>query len=123
MAVDVRQTSKPPPPADPRPVSEPPRKPRLWRRLCVAVLLILGFILTPVAVLVTYAKTQILDTDRYVATVKPLASDPAIQRYVADTISNQLLAQVDVKAYVDDAVSALPPRAQALAGPIASAVG
>ena len=53
-------------------MSDPPRKARLWRRLCIAVLLILGFILTPVAVLVTYAKTQVLDTDRYVATVKPL---------------------------------------------------
>src|SRR5438270_6279144 len=115
MAVDVRQTSKPPPPAEPRPVSEPPRKPRLWRPLCVAVLLVLGFVLTPVAVLVTYAKTQVLDTGRYVSTVKPLASDPAVQSYIADTVTANLLAQVDVKSYVSDA---LPPRAEALAGPI-----
>ena len=102
MAVDVRQASKPPPPAEPRPVSEPPRKPRLWRRVCVALLLILGFFLTPVAVLVTYAKTQVLDTDRYVATVKPLATNPAVQNYIADTVSTNLLAQVDVKAYVTE---------------------
>src|SRR4051794_8092786 len=100
--VEVAQT--PTPPAAPRePVAEPPRKPRLWRRFCVAVLLILGFVLTPVAVLVTYAKTQVLDTDRYVATVKPLAFHPAIQNYVADTITTNLLAQVDVKAYVNQA--------------------
>lgn len=118
MAVDIRQTSKPLPSTEPLPEAKP-RKPRLWRRILVATLLLLGFVLTPVAVLVTYAKTQILDTDRYVATVKPLASNPAVQNYIADTITTNLLAQVDVKAYVADA---LPPRADALAGPLTSAV-
>jgi hypothetical protein len=119
MAVDVERTSKPPPPAEPAPVSEPPGKPRLWRRICVALLLIFGFILTPVAVLVTYAKTQVLDTDRYVATVKPLAKDPAVQNYIADTVTTNLLAQVDVKALVNDS---LPPRAGVLAGPLSNAL-
>src|SRR5438874_10361984 len=117
MAVEARTTSKPPPPAEP--VSDPPRKPRLWRRLLVALLLILGFVLTPVAVLVTYAKTQVLDTDRYVATVKPLAKNPAVQNYIADTVTTNLLAQVDVNAYVNQA---LPPQAQVLGGPMTSAV-
>jgi hypothetical protein len=122
MAVDLHQTSKPPPSVGSPAVDEPPRKPRLWRRVCVAVLLILGAILTPVAVFVTYAKTQILDTDRYVATVKPLAADPAVQNYVADTVTANLLSQVDVKAYVNDALQELPPRAAALAGPLTNAV-
>src|SRR4051794_11424034 len=86
-------------------------KPPVWRRFLVALLLIVGFLLTPVAVLVTYAKTQVLDTDRYVATIRPLASDPAIQNAAADKIASQLLAQVDVKQYVAEA---LPPQAQAL---------
>jgi hypothetical protein len=122
MAVQVQQQPPQPPSADRAVEGEPPRKPRLWRRASVAILLILGAILTPVAVLVTYAKTQVLDTDRYVATVKPLASDPAIQNYVADQVSSSLLAQIDVKAYVDDALSAFPPRAQGLSGPITTAV-
>src|SRR4051794_22185632 len=121
MAIEVEQPPKPPA-AERMPEAEPPPKPRLWRRACVAVLLILGAILTPVAVLVTYAKTEVLDTDRYVATVKPLASDPAIQNYVADTVSSELLAQIDVKAYVSDALQVLPPRAQGLSGPITNAV-
>ena len=141
MAVQVQQTPKSPP-IEPTPDAERPRRNRLWRRICVAVLLVLGFVLTPVAVLVTYAKTQVLDTDRYVSTVKPLASDPAVQNYVADTVTAELLSQVDVKAYVNQALSAvqgapalqaLPGQAQAvgaqasqalqgLAGPISSAV-
>lgn len=121
MAVQVQQPPQGPS-TERMPEAEPPHKNRLWRRVCVALLLILGAILTPVAVLVTYTKTQILDTDRYVATVKPLASDPAVQNYVADTVSDQLLAQVDVKGYVNDALSVLPPRAQALSAPVTNAV-
>jgi len=122
MAIEVEQPAKPPPPVDHTPMAEPPRKPRLWRRVCVALLLIVGAILTPVAVLVTYAKTQILDTDRYVATVKPLAADPAVQSYIADTVTANVLSQVDVKGYVNDALADLPPRTHALAGPINNAV-
>ncbi|MBV8159737.1 MAG: hypothetical protein JO265_02325 [Acidimicrobiia bacterium] len=99
--------------------AEPSRRASAWRRLCVAVLLILGTILTPVAVLVTYAKAQVLETDRYVATVKPLASDPRVQSYIADEVTANILSQVDVKAFVTDA---LPPRAEPLAGPITSSV-
>ena len=123
MAVQVQQTPKSPP-IEPTPDAERPRRNRLWRRICVAVLLVLGFVLTPVAVLVTYAKTQVLDTDRYVSTVKPLASDPAVQNYVADTVTAELLSQVDVKAYVNQALSAVQgaPALQALPGQ-AQAVG
>ena len=134
MAVEVAPQSKPPAPPESRPVDDHARKPSLWRRICVAVLLILGFVLTPVAVLVTYTKTQVLDTDRYVATVKPLASDPAVQNYIADEVTANLLAQVDVKGYVTDvvtalqsapAVQALPQqgqRLQGLAGPITTSI-
>jgi len=117
--VDVRVPAGSDHAADVPPVRARVPKPPLWRRLCVAVLLILGFLLTPVAVLVTYAKTQVLDTDRYVATVRPLASNPAVQDYVATTVANSLLAQVNVKQYVTEA---LPDRAQALSGPISGAV-
>ena len=118
MAVEVEQPANPPP-VERTGEAGPPRKPKLWRRVCVAVLLVLGFILTPVAVLVTYAKTQVLDTDRYVATVKPLAKNPAVQNYIADTLTANLFSQVDVKAYVSDN---LPDRAQVLSAPVANAV-
>src|SRR3954454_10205420 len=100
--------------AEPPPAPDRVPKPPLWRRFLVALLLIAGFLLTPVAVLVTYAKTQVLDTDRYVATVRPLASDPAIQDAAANRVATELLAQVDVKQFVTDA---LPAQAQVLSGP------
>ena len=48
--------------------------------------------------------TEISDTSRYVQNVSPLASNAAIQTYVADEVSTRLLAQVDVDAYVKDAL-------------------
>ena len=94
------------------------KKPRRHHRIAVAILLVLGFLLTPITMITLFAKSQILDTGRYVQTVKPLASDPAVQAYVADRATQQLLSQVDVHQYVE---SALPPRAAPLAGPITDA--
>lgn len=94
------------------------KKPRRRHRIAVAVLLVIGFLLTPITVITLFVKSQITDTGRYVQTIKPLASDPAVQAYVADVATRQLLSQVDVHHYVENL---LPPRAEPLAGPITSA--
>jgi len=94
-------------------------KRRRTHRFWVAVLLILGMVLTPVAILALFLRSEIGDTGRYVQTVKPLSSNPAIQAYVADQITHELFTRVDVDSYVKEA---LPERAQALAGPLTGAV-
>jgi hypothetical protein len=96
----------------------PPRG-RHPHRFWIALLLILGFLLTPLSFLAIFLKAEITDTGRYVQTVKPLSSNPAVQAYVADTVSQQLFAQVDVARYVREA---LPPRAEVLVGPLTSAL-
>ncbi len=92
---------------------------RPTHRFWVAVLLILGMVLTPLSILALFMKNEINDTSRYVRTVKPLSSDPAIQAYVADQITKELYARVDVNSYVKEA---LPARAQVLAGPLTGAL-
>jgi hypothetical protein len=96
-----------------------PKPGRRTHRVWVAVLLVLGMVLTPISILALFVKNEIEDTGRYVRTVKPLSSDPAIQAYVADQIANELFARVDVNAYVKEA---LPARAQVLAGPLTGAL-
>ena len=68
--------------------AETPRRAagRRSHRFWVAILLVLGTLLTAL----TYVKTQVTDTGRYLQTVRPLASDPAVQSYVAGQISSQL---------------------------------
>src|SRR3974377_126518 len=85
------------------------------RRVLVALLLVIGAVLTPLAMVTLFVKSQVTDTSRYVQTVKPLASDPAVQAYIADTVTQQLFTQVDVESYVKDA---LPSRPEPLAGPL-----
>ena len=88
-------------------------------RVAVALLLVLGAVLTPVTIVTLFVNTQVTDTGRYTQTVRPLAKDPAIQAYVADEVTGRLFSQVDVDQYVRDA---LPDRAQPLAAPISSAL-
>lgn len=85
----------------------------------VALLLVIATVLTPLTILAIFVKQQINDTDRYVSTVDPLASNAAIQAYVAEDVSQQLFERVDIKKYVKDA---LPSRADVLAGPLTSAL-
>jgi hypothetical protein len=73
----------------------------------------------------------VTNTDRYVATVSPLARDPAIQQAIADQITAQIFRYLDVQGLTSQAVEALsarglPPRLaqqlEALSVPIANGV-
>src|SRR5215216_1239765 len=106
-----------------------------WRTVVAALLIVLGCVLAPLAGVAVWARNQVTNTDRYVATVAPLASDPAIQNAIADQITAQVFTYIDIQALttqVVDALSAraegrgLPPQAavalQGLAGPVANGV-
>ena len=70
---------------------------RRWGRTSAAVVLILlGVLCAPLSVVAVWAKRQVTDTNRYVATVAPLASDPAIQAAVTTQITNQIFTYLDV---------------------------
>ena len=73
-------------------------------------------ILLPLAGVTIWTRNQLLDTDRYVATVAPLATDPAIQDAAVSRLTTTVSDAVDFKQV---AMDALPEKAQVLAGPIA----
>ncbi|MEU9012148.1 hypothetical protein AB0D12_20740 [Streptomyces sp. NPDC048479] len=66
---------------------------RIARKVSSAVLIVLTCILVPVSVVTVWVHDIVLDTDRYVATVAPLASNPAIQ----DAAVNRAVQAVDVR--------------------------
>ena len=99
--------------------SEAPRRLPRWRRALVAILVILSVVLVPLAGLSVWVRNLVLDTDKYVSTVAPLAKNKAITDLVAKRATDRLFQQVDVAAEAKDA---LPERAQFLAGPISSGV-
>lgn len=111
----------------------PPSRPRRqrWRSVVATLLIVIGCILAPLSVVAVWAKNQVTDTDRYVATVTPLASDPAIQNAVADKITAEIFVRLDVAGITNQAVDALAERGlpplvatqlHALSGPLSSGV-
>lgn len=83
------------------------------------VLLVLGALLTPVSIVGIYARTQVTDREQFVATMTTVAADPTVQAYLADVLTERLLARVDVERYVREV---LPDRAAPLAGPMTGAI-
>ncbi|QWZ08798.1 hypothetical protein KRR39_02795 [Nocardioides panacis] len=97
----------------------------------VVTLVLVAAVLAPASVVARWAHDEVADTDRYVETVAPLAHDPAVQKAVADRVTAELFARIDVKAVTDEAVAALsaqglPPRVavglNALSAPLASGI-
>ena len=95
--------------------------------LCIVV----ACVLAPLSVVAIWTRNQVTNTDRYVATVSPLASDPAIQAAITDQITAQVFAYIDVQGLTSQAVDALAERGltpaladqlRALAVPIANGV-
>ena len=117
-----------------RPAGRPPGRQR-WRTIVAVLLIVIACVLAPLSVVAIWTRNQVTNTDRYVATVTPLASDPAVQQAITDQITAQVFTYIDIQALttqVTDALSArvegrgLPPQAaaalQGLAGPIANGV-
>ena len=86
-----------------------PRRQR-WRSVVATLLIVIGCILAPISVVAVWTKNLVTDTDRYVATVAPLASDPAIQSAIADKITAEIFTHLDVAGITNQAVDALAER-------------
>src|SRR3979411_313366 len=99
--------------------TETPKRLLRWRRAVVAMIVTVSVVLVPLAGLSVWVRNLVLDTNHYVDTVAPLATNKAITDVVAKRATNRLFQQVDVEARAKDA---LPDRAQFLAGPISSGV-
>jgi hypothetical protein len=81
-----------------------------WRAFFATILIVLGCVLAPIAVVGVWAGNQITDTGRYVATVSPLIDDPAIQNVLTDRITNEIINQLNVTGTVDQAAAQLQSR-------------
>lgn len=103
-----------------------------WRTFWAVVCITLACLLAPLSAASVWAKSEVTDTDRYVATVAPLASDPAIQQAVANRVTTEVLTYINIEELTQDAISTisdnrdLTPRQvaalTALAGPIDSGI-
>jgi hypothetical protein len=81
-----------------------------WRAIVAVVLIVLGCVLAPVAVLGVWAGNEVSDTGRWVATVEPLIHDPAIQNVLTDKITNQITSQLNITGTINQAATQLNSR-------------
>jgi hypothetical protein len=91
------------------------------------VIVVLASLLTIVTVVARYVRSEVLDTDRYVETVSPLAREPTVQNAVADRVVREIVTRLDIESIAEDALTRLadlgaPEAITGLAGPIASQV-
>jgi len=90
----------------------------LWKRITSVVLLVIFGLSAMLSVSSIWTHNQINDTDRYVRTVAPLASDPAIQQDLATRISLRLSTRLD--ELIDAELTG--DRTRFLAAPLSSVV-
>lgn len=95
-------------PADVVASPERRRRGRGWGRAVIAtVLVVLGTLLAPVAVVSTWAQRELTDTAAFVDTFAPLAEDPAVQDFVADQAVTAIETAIDIDRIADDLFAGL----------------
>ena len=101
-----------------------------WALLSV-VLIVIGTLLAPVAVVSTWARAELTDTDRFVSTFAPLARNADVQAFVTDQAIVVITDAIDIPQLTSDVVDGItslgtPPRAtaalEALKGPAAAGI-
>lgn len=89
------------------------------RSIASRVLLVVGVLLAVLAILGTWVKAQLLDTDQFVGTTTQVLAQPAVQRATAAFLADGLASAPGLDA---ELASALPPQAQRLRPPIKAVV-
>src|SRR4051812_17070102 len=65
------------------------------RRAALVFLLVLGCGLAAASLVAVWTRVTVLNTDRYVNTMAPIARSPAVQKAVADKLSAKITGAVD----------------------------
>ncbi len=92
---------------------------RRWRRLAVALLIVLGCVITAGASVTVWLKSVALNTDTFVATVGPLSRNQAVALAIGDFAVDALFEEISAEQVVADA---LPEEAGFLAAPLVGAI-
>ena len=93
-----------------------------WRGLTAWVVLVIAAILFPIALTAFWGQKTVVDNDRYLATVGPLAQDPTVQAAIADKVSATVTQQIQDSARLDALLNDYP-RLKPLLGPLTAGLG
>lgn len=103
--------------------AQPRKRPKHRVRAFFSVLLIvIAAILAPLSAAAVWVDSQISDTDRFVATMKPLASNPDVQNAVTNRVTDAVMQNIDVNAIVNDIAPGDRPRLDTILGGASGAI-
>jgi hypothetical protein len=94
-------------------------RPATWRLVLARILVVLGALFAAVTIVAGYVHWQAFDNDTFRNTAGDLIANEAIRDEVATELVEQLYANVDVEAELEDR---LPEDQKRLAGPISAAI-
>ena len=92
--------------ADREPAAEEHHHPR-GLSVVAGILVVLACVLAPLSVTSVWANRIVSNTDQYVKTVAPLATNPQVQAVLTNEVTAAIMDNVDVQGVTQDALSAL----------------
>jgi hypothetical protein len=104
---------------------QPQRRNRRLRRWFVGLMVVLSCLMTVAATVAVWARAEVLDTDRWVATVGPLIEEPAVVDALSTRAATAIVDGLDLENRIRDAlvnIQQLPDQIGALAAPITNAI-
>jgi hypothetical protein len=101
-----------------------------WRPVVATVLVVIAAIAAPAAVVARWAHDEVGNTDTYVASITPLADNPAVQSAIINRVTREIFNAVDVQSVTSQTADALAAQGlpvvantlKALSGPLASSL-
>ncbi len=78
-----------------------------WRTFVSILLIVLGCIIAPVAVIGVWAGDEVSNTGVWTATVEPLIHEPAIQNVLTDKITDQVTSRLNLTGTINQASAQL----------------
>lgn len=104
---------------DDTPVDDAPIDPAPKRSWLPTTLIVIATVIAVVSTLTTWVRTQLLDTDEWVAVSSELLAEPEVQEALSTYLTNQLFERVDMQSEFEEL---LPDELSRLAGPLAGAM-
>lgn len=102
---------------------QPQRRPKhRVRAFFSALLIVIAAVLAPLSAAAVWVDSQVSDTGRFVATMKPLASNPDVQNAVTNRVTDAVMQNIDVNAIINDIAPGDRPRLDTILGGASGAI-
>jgi hypothetical protein len=77
------------------------------RSWIAAMLIIIAMVMTPTAIVTHWAANQVTNTEQFVETLSPLASNPEVQKVIIDEVTGLIDDNVDIKGVTESLFTGL----------------